>query len=252
MSRYAYRAAAAAFGGFVSRPFTEPLVVQAPTFLMPVGGYGSARVHNFRYHEIVSFRAGYTQVIGTEHRRNGKLVRETLASAVVEGLNILDIVTADRVVGRLTSHSTEDATPADELHALPIGSYFENLRIAGHRIAPTCHPHLIDPACATKSAIAARAESLCDPDPADEHDATPLRPDGMMRVSLFEPLRDLIAGGRTYPGCRIHVPSFGDIFLGEYVVSPSHRQLTMLRVELHSPEAGRLACASLEGNGSPY
>jgi len=43
MSRYAFRAGAAAAGGFFTRPFNEPLPVQAASFLMPVGGYGSAR-----------------------------------------------------------------------------------------------------------------------------------------------------------------------------------------------------------------
>ncbi len=89
MSRYAFRAGAAAAGGFFTRPFTEPLPVQAASFLMPVGGYGSARVEHFRFHEIVSFKAGYTQVMGTRHEEGGIVVHETLAAAVVEGLNIL-------------------------------------------------------------------------------------------------------------------------------------------------------------------
>jgi len=253
MSQYAFRAGAAAAGGFFTRPFAEPLPVQAASFLMPVGGYGSARVRNVRFHEIVSFTTGYTQVIGTEYARDGKMVRETLASAVVERLNILDVVTADRVVARLTSETAGEARPHDELNALPVGSYFENLRIAGQQINPTCHPHLLDQRAATKSAIENSTEArLFHPQSEDDQHPLSVSRDSTLRFSIFKPLETQVAGAQTFPGCRISIPSFGDIYLGEYVVSAGHRQLTMMRVELHSPEAARLAFASVEGNGSTY
>jgi hypothetical protein len=253
VSRYAFRAGAAAAGGFFTRPFTEPLPVQAASFLMPVGGYGSARVDNFRFHEIVSFKAGYTQVNGTEQVCDGHVVRETLASAVVEGLNVLDVVTADRVVARLGSGTRGGGKPSDELAALPFGSYFENLRIAGHLIGPVCHPHLLDERFATKSSIAGSdAAPLFDPDAEDE--GSPIEPSqhGTLRFSLFRPLSERIAGVSIHPGCRIRIPGFGDIYLGEFVVSAGHRQLTMIRVCLRCPGEGRLAFASVEGNGSDY
>jgi hypothetical protein len=248
MSRYAFRAGAAAAGGFFTRPFNEPLPVQAASFLMPVGGYGSARVEQFRFHEIISFKAAYTQVMGTRHEKDGTVVHETLAAAVVEGLNILDMVTADRVVARLTSAMPAEAK-GSELAALPFGSYFENLRIAGQPVRPTCHPHLFD----AKS----KSDILKDPTPLFDADstttATPMSPrDAKLRFSIFQPLKDQIAGATIFPGCRIKVASFGDIFLGEFVVSAGHRELTMIRIEMHSPEEGEVAFGSVEGNGSGY
>ncbi len=76
--------------------------------------------------------------------------------------------------------------------------------------------------------------------------------DAKLRFSVFQPLKDQIAGATIFPGCRIQVASFGDIFLGEFVVSAGHRELTMIRLELHSPEEGEVAVASVEGNGSVY
>jgi hypothetical protein len=131
---FRHHASAAAFGGYMTAPFTEALTTQAASVLSPVGGYGSARVENYRYHQIVSFDVGYSQVIGTRRLdRKGNTVHETLSQAVVEGLNILDIVTADRVVSRLASEYVE-SEPPDEYRFRPIGSYFVNLRIAGCRI----------------------------------------------------------------------------------------------------------------------
>jgi hypothetical protein len=250
MNRFAFRAGAAAAGGVFTRPFTEPLPVQAASFLMPVGGYGSARVAHFRYHEIISFKAGYTQVIGTTHvLADGTIVRETLASAVVEGLNILDVITADRVVARLTStHPAPDAK--NEMSASTVGSYFENLRIVGQPVMPACHPHLLK--AVTKSNIMDANVPMFDPDaPRNSKPIAPAR-DATLRFSIFQPLQGAIAGAELLPGCRVTIPSVGDIYLGEVVVSADHRQLTMIRVDLHSPEAGCVAFGSVEGNGSVY
>jgi hypothetical protein len=252
MSRYAFRAGAAAAGGFFTRPFTEPLPVQAASFLMPVGGYGSARVEQFRYHEIVSFSAGYTQVMGTVGEQDGTTVFETLASAVVEGLNILDVVTADRVVARLTSQTRDDGKPS-ELSALVVGSHFENLRIAGVPVRTRCHSQLLEPRTATKSTFVDSKPAVFDADSTDDTGPVKLPRDAAtLRFSIFQPLDGEVDGAKTFPGCRISIPSFGDIFLGEYVVSARHRQLTMIRIDLHSPEEGALAVASVEGNGSVY
>jgi hypothetical protein len=245
-------------GGQLKSPFTQPLEVQAASFLTNVGGYGSARVENFRFKEIVSFKAGYSQVIGIEREQGGTTIRETLASAVVEGLNILDMVTADRVVARLTSETPSTATPTDELRILPFGSYFENLRIAGQLIEITPHPHLLDKAAATKTGLQnTSAGLLFDPDASAPTNFIVLPVTSTLRCSLFKSPKvagttALIPGATTGPGWRIEIPSFGAIYLGEYVVTGGHRQLTMLRVELHSPEEGRIVFATVEGNGSAY
>ena len=49
-------------------------------------------------------------------------------TATIEGLNILDMVTADRIVARVTSKQRLDE---EEPTILSIGSRIENLRIAG-------------------------------------------------------------------------------------------------------------------------
>jgi len=236
MSTFGFRASAAALGGMFTRPFHEPLQVQAASNLPSVGGYGSARVENFRFHELVSIKAGYTQVIGVEYEDEGGRERSTLALAVVEGLNVLDMVTADRIVGRLVSETPLPADKNDrlavderELTWLPAGSYFVNLRIAGVPVNTTPHKGLTGPEGLTRDGIeriqanrgiARRGETL--------------------RCSMFD---------AEHP---IKIPGFGDVFLGEYVVGRDYRKLTMLRIAMHSPAGGDLAVASLEGNGIQY
>ncbi len=54
-----------------------------------------------------------------------------MTTTAVEGLNVLDVVTADRVVGQtITEHPLEGYVPSVSF----LGTRFENLRIAGHPV----------------------------------------------------------------------------------------------------------------------
>jgi hypothetical protein len=235
MSSFGFLASAAAVGGFFTRPFHEPVPVQAASMLPSVGGYGSARVEQFRFRDLVSFKAAYTVVIGNEYEKNGRRERATLALAVVEGLNVLDMVTADRVVGRLVSETpladgaAKGAAQTPELNWLPAGSHFVNLRVGGVKVDPTPHKAIMgednERDCRTLDGVAKLGvERKRDP----------------LRCSLFD---------SEHP---IEVPGFGHVFLGEYVVARDYRKLTMIRLAMGSPVDGDLSVASLQGNGSDY
>src|SRR6266849_6333164 len=143
-----YHASAHALSGQFWRPFQRVIEVQAPTTLPSIGGVGKSRVDNFRLDDLVSFKAGYTHVLGSEMEvRNAKgqpgIAHTTQVTSTVEGLNILDIITADRIVGRLTSvHDLEDKEAGGEARIILIGSRFENLRIAGCDVYVSLHHEL--------------------------------------------------------------------------------------------------------------
>ena len=55
----------------------------------------------------------------------------TLATSVIEGFNVLDVVTADRIVAQVsTEHPLDGYVPEVTF----LGTRFENLRIAGHPV----------------------------------------------------------------------------------------------------------------------
>src|SRR5512142_3024740 len=87
---FLYHAHGTALGGSISRPFNEAIEGQAGVALPVVGGYETSRIENFRYREIASFTAAYSQVSGTYNAADDAYT--TLVSSVVEGLNILDVV----------------------------------------------------------------------------------------------------------------------------------------------------------------
>src|SRR5215469_1026372 len=89
-----------------THPVDHKIDAQASSSICSTGGHSSARVDNFHFREFLSFKAGYTHVSAG----NGEYgANSTVAGATVEGLNILDILTADRVVARTHSKRTQGA-----------------------------------------------------------------------------------------------------------------------------------------------
>src|SRR5262245_57574622 len=97
-SHHFYHASAFGLAGELLRPHRHSIPTQAATVLATGGGRGSQRVENFRFDGMISFDAAYVEVGGSYdpcHNRH-----TTYAHSVIEGLNIADMVKADRVVAR--------------------------------------------------------------------------------------------------------------------------------------------------------
>ena len=67
-----------------------------------------------------------------------------------------------------------------------------------------------------------------------------------------QPGQSFPSDGITCAGNRITVKDFGIIHVGEYLVTPYKRHLTMLRLELNGPVDGNLTVVDVYGNGIPY
>ena len=94
--------------------------------------YFSQHAKDFRLEGIISYAAAHTQVSGHDSDKHDK-ASVTLATSVVEDLNVLNVVTADRVVAQIsTTHIPGEYSP----HVTFLGTHFENLRIARHKAEP--------------------------------------------------------------------------------------------------------------------
>lgn len=112
--------------GEISRPFSEVIEVQAASVLPRIGGYGSARSVAFKHREILQYDLAHTEVIGAPcDGQDGKQSHSTRVRSTIEGLNIMGMVTADRVVATVFAHCKKVSS------LQLIGTYFDNLRIAG-------------------------------------------------------------------------------------------------------------------------
>jgi hypothetical protein len=138
-----FHAEAHALAGKLKLPFEEEIKKQAfvklagnladlPAEERAQRNYFSQHAKNFRLEGIVSYATAHTQVSGHQSdKHDGASV--TLATSVVEDLNVLNVVTADRVVAQIsTTHFPGEYCP----HVTFLGTHFENLRIARHRAEP--------------------------------------------------------------------------------------------------------------------
>ena len=103
--------------------------------------YFSQHAKNYRLEGVFSYTAAHTQVSG---HRSSKDERNsvTLATSVVENLNILNVVTADRVVAQIsTTHIPGQYVPEVTF----LGTHFENLKIARHKVEPILNLKLAVP-----------------------------------------------------------------------------------------------------------
>src|SRR5580704_12321411 len=98
---YHYNAHAFGLSAQFDRPVQRQIEVQAATALPISGGHGNSRINNFKFEEFVAFDAAYSHVSGSQNKKDESYT--TLVTSTIEGLNILDMVTADRLVARISS-----------------------------------------------------------------------------------------------------------------------------------------------------
>lgn len=264
-SRYHYHAFAHAFSGHFTRPFEHQIDVLAASALPIIGGHGQARVENFQFREFLSFRRGYTHVSGTEQKGkelNDKLSYNTLVTSAVEGLNLLDVVTADRIVARLYSKHLEDEM---EGSFNMVGSRFEGLRIADCDVSVELDLALFKKVPTYKAALEefdkGREFYTIACDPFKDRGNNPLQkpgPNGAILCSCVKQIKGIEEIETTCPGVTrvghygFNVEGFGTIFLGEVLITHGHRTLTMIRFEIGSAITGSGTAVQADSNGKPW
>jgi hypothetical protein len=244
-----YQASASPLGGQLEQPFLRPLPSPASAALSAAGGFASAQSEAFNHENIVSFTAAYTRISGHEAPDGSEF--STLVTTVVEDLNILEIVTAKRVVAQLSVAFPSDGGPRRIATA---GSHFEALRVGGYDAAPEPNARLLRSPVTLKEirgigeaqskALTERSKWLTArygwTKPAQKGDAA------LTMCSLLNAVGPKIPGS-SY-GHVIAIPDFGRIFLGELLISHGSVQLSMVRAELGCNVQGTIT-VSTDGTG---
>jgi hypothetical protein len=270
-----YYAEAEALSGHLTLPLVQE--VKPPTYvkLNERGGYLSQHVDNYRLGGVVSFRSAYTQVAGNpdskvDHGWN------TLMTSVIEGLNVLDIVTADRIVAQIsTDHPLVGYVPTVTF----LGTRFENLRIAGHELKLNLNLDVLGPKPQKDAGylsdrdfqkrVSAQREGVKGAKnmPADiaahynQAQSTGGKP-GSTNCSLVNQVEGGYPG-RTF-GHAIDVPNFGKIYLATLCVEESDFDtptgvprkttisLNMIKMVMGCVGGGTVTGGSGKTNGSNY
>jgi hypothetical protein len=250
-----YHANAHAFNGHFTRPFEHQIDVQAGSVLPIIGGHGQARVENFQFREFLSFRRGYTHVSGADQKEDdGTLSHNTLVTSTIEGLNLLDVVTANRIVARLYSKHRE-GEPEGSFNM--VGSRFEGLRIADCDVDVKLDLKLFEKVPTYKLALEEFDNNgdfyKIASDPFGEKE--PVKKPGANGAFLCSCVKkaETTCPGVTRVGHHgFSVEGFGKIFLGEVVIQHGQRTLTMVRFEIGSAVSASGTAAQADSNGKPW
>ena len=266
-------------GGVITRPFQHLIDSKGAASLPITGGKATAA---FGKHvvpdvkdpksadlpKVVSIEETLTEVQGTLDADN---VYRTRVTTTVHGLNVRDRVTADLVVAKLL---TEHYPNEDEPRISVAGSEIKNLKVDGVPVEVDFHLSLFE-----EHNTHAKFKNRFDD---DANFRTQMRrqflwgdvdgdgvPDFLEEQYKFTNAQKSLPESKGIVPCSVvkgvkggkgfrafnHVlviPDFGKLFLGELLMQPQARQLTMMRFELGSPVAGRISVSGGQGNGVPW
>lgn len=247
-----FHADASSLGGLIEKPFQKHIPAQASASLPSVGGHVTSRTEAFNFEGVISCRSAYTRVSGRHIEEDGSA--SVSVTSVLEGLNILEIVKAERIVAQITAeYSSSGGFPRVSF----AGSHFDRLTIGHSDASLALNSGLLgsgggakglrSPLTATFFQETGRqqaAKLLKSVKAEADQDALrwltdrygwmdsdrKLEKDGFLLCSLVDGVGGAIPG-RSF-GHVIEIPEFGRIFLAELFVSPALFRISMIRAEL--------------------
>jgi hypothetical protein len=266
-----YHADAYVLKADIEQPLRSEVPAQGLVELPEDGAYQYKEVGPFKVKGILSYSSGYTQVGGHPSSKGHGFT--TLSTSVIENLNVLNVVTADRVVGQISTEHPEgdDAVPSVTF----LGTRFVNLRIGGHRVEIDQDIHVLgskpkkDASYFEDSGALTRMTRQFDhirkmknlPEWAEEEfarDKGATKRENKAELSLVNSVNG--APGANF-GHVIDVPHFGKIYLGELTIErkPEPRnsefkdqytfKLRMIRLDMGCIGTGDTTAVALAANG---
>jgi hypothetical protein len=125
-----YHAEAHVLSGQLKHPIQQKIEHQVPVKLNDRrGGHLTRYAEDVSVEGLISFTRGRTRVSGARSLKNDGWI--TLSTSILEGLNVFEIITADRVVSQV---STDHAYLNGHVpHVTFLGTQFTNLKIGGFK-----------------------------------------------------------------------------------------------------------------------
>ncbi len=136
---HVYHAEAKILSGQLKHPIEQPIDFGGHVVLSKTRreGHITRSMNASSLEGLISFKSGFTRASGNKIEKKDLWGNDhsgwvTLSTAVIEGLNVLEVITADRVVAQV---STEHPFKRGHVPKVTfLGSRFENLRIGGYPV----------------------------------------------------------------------------------------------------------------------
>jgi hypothetical protein len=126
-----YHATAHVLSGKLERPIEQEIEEQAPVKLSDRrGGHLTRSEEDVSIEGLITYAKGHTRVSGSRSLKHKGWV--TISTSIMEGLNVFEIITADRVVSQVsTDHAYKDGHFP---RVTFLGTQFNNLQVSGFRV----------------------------------------------------------------------------------------------------------------------
>lgn len=123
-----FHAEAHVLSGELQRPIEQRIEPHVPVSLKDErGGHLTRFTEDVSIEGLITFKTGHTRVSGSKSLKHRGWV--TLSTSILEGLNVFEIMTADRLVAQIsTDHPYENGHVP---HVTFLGTKFENLQVGG-------------------------------------------------------------------------------------------------------------------------
>ena len=259
-----FHAEANSLGGFIEQPIKKVIPAQSSASLPAVGGHVTNSTEAFNFEGIVSCSGAYTRVSGRHLETDG--TPSTLVTSVVEGFNLLEVVTADRIVAQVSiEHPANGGDPVVTF----TGSRFEGLKIGGQDASLTLNSSLLGSGAGTgpitwslfqktgklqaaKLVKSAQSGGAAYQWVVDRYGwmapaKAPTKAPGSILCSLVDGVAPSVPG-KSF-GHVMDIPGFGKVIFGEVMAFPASVHLSMIRAELGSPTSGGMNAAYVSANG---
>ncbi len=245
IKRFRYHASTVAVSGHFTLPFQEDIPAQACLSLKEAGGFLHTHVNDFNFRDIVTFRRALAFTAGSFSPKDQAF--DATATVLIEGLNILNVVTADRIVARVASSHPKSG---EEPGITPIGCCFEGLRIAGHPVQIELAVDIF-----AKFRTMSSFREACDRDGESARlltaaDHTKSMGLAELPCTLVRSIRGLGSELELISPNKIRIRDFGVLTLGAISVAERKRTVSMLQFELGSTPEGAGQIGGAEGNGT--
>ena len=129
-----YHAEAHVLSGHLQRPIEQKIERHAPVTLHDQrGGHLTRFTEDVSIEGLITFTKGQTRVSGARSLKHNGWI--TLSTSVLEGLNVFEIITADRLVSQVsTDHPYENGHVP---HVTFLGTQFTNFQVGGFPVTLT-------------------------------------------------------------------------------------------------------------------
>jgi hypothetical protein len=283
-----FHAEAHVLSGHLQRPIEQKIEQQAPVRLNDHrGGHLTRLTEEVSIEGLITYSKGHTRVSGARSLKNNGWV--TLSTSTLEGLNVFEILTADRLVSQVSTDHPYDKGHVPSVTFL--GTQFTNLKVSGFPLTLTLNygicgdkpagdqSYLQDPTflkavgdqtekIAKASGLPADLKKLYDAKAAyikellrtcDTRDQGARGPITCSLVEKIDPIP--IPGVKSF-GHILVIPNFGTVSLGEFEVGekmyenslrPSvYFELSGLRMNLGCVAHGTANGVTAAANGRHY